>query len=140
MTSMPASRSARRMTLTPRSWPSSPGFARSTRMGRGCWIGSPVIGARDRSRCRSRTPESYTPALLPEHPGERPHDLAQGHASLGALDERGHQVFGTLRPLLEALDEPGDVPGTAGRLPGGERADPLRFQGGVGPERGDRPA
>src|SRR5215475_8631731 len=32
MTSMPASRSARAMTLAPRSWPSSPGFATSTRI------------------------------------------------------------------------------------------------------------
>src|SRR5262245_3692099 len=33
MTSMPASRSARATTLTPRSWPSSPTLARSTRIG-----------------------------------------------------------------------------------------------------------
>ena len=32
MTSMPASRSARAMTLAPRSWPSSPGFAMTTRI------------------------------------------------------------------------------------------------------------
>ncbi len=34
MTSMPASRSAAATTLAPRSWPSSPGLATSTRMGR----------------------------------------------------------------------------------------------------------
>src|SRR3990170_1946958 len=34
MTSMPASRRARAITLAPRSWPSSPGLATSTRMGR----------------------------------------------------------------------------------------------------------
>src|SRR5579862_2586413 len=33
MTSMPASRSARAITLAPRSWPSSPGLATSTRIG-----------------------------------------------------------------------------------------------------------
>src|SRR5581483_1681629 len=33
MTSMPASRSARATTLTPRSWPSRPTFASSTRIG-----------------------------------------------------------------------------------------------------------
>src|ERR1700756_1819625 len=33
MTSMPASRSARAMTLAPRSWPSRPGLATSTRIG-----------------------------------------------------------------------------------------------------------
>src|ERR1700712_2969712 len=32
MTSMPASRSARAMTLAPRSWPSRPGFAMTTRI------------------------------------------------------------------------------------------------------------
>src|SRR5581483_11882107 len=32
MTSMPASRSARAMTLAPRSWPSRPGFATRTRI------------------------------------------------------------------------------------------------------------
>src|SRR5689334_6702133 len=34
MTSMPASRSAAATTFAPRSWPSRPGFATSTRMGR----------------------------------------------------------------------------------------------------------
>src|SRR5579875_764429 len=34
MTSMPASRRARATTLAPRSWPASPGFATSTRIGR----------------------------------------------------------------------------------------------------------
>src|SRR5689334_20062312 len=34
MTSKPASRSARAMTLAPRSWPSRPGFATTTRYGR----------------------------------------------------------------------------------------------------------
>src|SRR5438552_3578123 len=34
MTSKPASRRARATTLAPRSWPSSPGFATKTRMGR----------------------------------------------------------------------------------------------------------
>src|SRR5436190_21140307 len=33
MTSMPASRSARAMTLAPRSWPSRPGLATGTRIG-----------------------------------------------------------------------------------------------------------
>src|SRR6478609_6164602 len=32
MTSMPASRNARAMTLAPRSWPSRPGFATNTRI------------------------------------------------------------------------------------------------------------
>src|SRR4051812_45351756 len=35
MTSMPASRSARAITLAPRSWPSRPGLAITTRSGRG---------------------------------------------------------------------------------------------------------
>src|SRR5262245_28131594 len=38
MTSMPASRNARAMTLAPRSWPSSPGLATSTRILRSAGI------------------------------------------------------------------------------------------------------
>src|SRR5262249_19085244 len=42
MTSMPASRNARAITLAPRSWPSSPGLATSTRIFRsaGIWVDS----------------------------------------------------------------------------------------------------
>src|ERR1700733_10877350 len=47
MTSKPASRSARAMTFAPRSWPSSPGFATTTRYGR-------IIEARVYARCRTR--------------------------------------------------------------------------------------
>src|SRR3954465_1427887 len=43
MTSMPASRSARAITLAPRSWPSRPGFATRTRI----FCSAAVIGSAD---------------------------------------------------------------------------------------------
>src|SRR6185436_15484625 len=55
MTSIPASRSARATTLAPRSWPSRPGFAMTTRMGRSAMTASlsPATGDRPgRRRCR----------------------------------------------------------------------------------------
>src|SRR6188474_1111469 len=48
MTSMPASRSALAMIFAPRSWPSSPGFAITTRTFRGTW--AEYRGAPDRHR------------------------------------------------------------------------------------------
>src|SRR5919112_4713908 len=73
MTSMPASRRARAMILAPRSWPSRPGFATTTRiffvllLGAGSVIGAPagrriIFGRRNRDvlgpgstpRCRAR--------------------------------------------------------------------------------------
>src|SRR5215472_12947063 len=48
MTSMPASRSARAITLAPRSWPSRPGLAISTRIGRDMRAGSVSVDDRDR--------------------------------------------------------------------------------------------
>src|SRR4029453_11369887 len=53
MTSIPASRSARAMTLAPRSWPSNPGLAIRTRMGRDipeCECISPCASVDDRHR------------------------------------------------------------------------------------------
>src|SRR5437762_5411563 len=43
MTSMPASRRARAMTLAPRSWPSSPGLATNTRILRPCANSAPLL-------------------------------------------------------------------------------------------------
>src|SRR4051812_12230425 len=43
MTSMPASRSARAITFAPRSWPSRPGLAITTRSGRGI---APILPSR----------------------------------------------------------------------------------------------
>src|SRR6476469_10789509 len=50
MTSIPASRSDRAMILAPRSWPSRPGFATTTRMG-------PLIAGRVYTRSRLRRRE-----------------------------------------------------------------------------------
>jgi hypothetical protein len=72
---MPASRSMRATTRSPRSWPSSPSLASTTRI---CWS-----AVRPRSvRCRCRTPR---PA--------RPRSLLGGVGTHG-VEDRGHQVDG----------------------------------------------
>src|SRR6185503_15899768 len=76
MTSMPASRSAAATTLAPRSWPSRPGLAISTRMG------------------SSIVPPSENRRLAPgaEDLAQHVHHLAQRRVGLGALHEGGHEV------------------------------------------------
>src|SRR5689334_18677859 len=55
MTSMPASRRARAITLAPRSWPSSPGLATSTRILRSAAIFSDSIKQRCNAEARRKT-------------------------------------------------------------------------------------
>src|ERR687891_2428113 len=84
MTSMPASRRARAMIFAPRSWPSRPGLATTTRITSedGCF----GVGAVD--------------AL------QRPHDFAFGAVGAGAVEQRLHQVAarrGAVAQLCERL-------------------------------------
>src|ERR1700674_330913 len=77
MTSIPESRNARAMTFAPRSWPSRPGFAIKTRMGRSGMRASlsirPEKGARARNLYFSRGTlflfrDSQDPVVLFPHP------------------------------------------------------------------------
>src|SRR5262245_17146792 len=58
---MPASRRPRATTLIPRSWPSRPTLARTTRGGRGVVIGGPCSGASCRGPCPRATPRRDDP-------------------------------------------------------------------------------
>src|SRR4029079_5552248 len=97
MTSIPASRSDLAMILVPRSWPSGPGFATTTRMG-------PLIAGRvyTRSRLRRR-----------EHDEDRE---VGGDGVEAVVDVRGDEDdrSGVDRAILVSDPDPA-VPGGAGR-------------------------
>src|SRR5439155_1463323 len=84
MTSMPASRSARATTFAPRSWPSRPAFATTTRIGRleiaGVDIRSvDLLQHRDLLADRRVCPRAFE---------EREHELASRLRSMAQLVER----------------------------------------------------
>src|SRR4051812_9584694 len=82
MTSMPASRNARAMTLAPRSWPSRPGLATSTRIGVVIFL-------------------QFSHFLVgSKHLAERIADLPEGRVRPHRVQEARHRV---LRPLGGAL-------------------------------------
>src|SRR3954447_16236468 len=85
MTSMPASRRARAMILAPRSWPSRPGLATTTRILRAVAV---VIGAGKRSGCS----EDGGLGIRPEDLLQGGDHLALGGAGAGGGDDRLHQV------------------------------------------------
>src|SRR5215813_12532919 len=120
MTSMPASRRARAMTLAPRSWPSRPGFAMSTRIGRSAPLSFAIVReefinslpqAARRQLAREVLPGApavrHAVLLLAGHLGERPRIAVRhehrvpteparaarrgGDRSPGAA-ERGHEL------------------------------------------------
>src|ERR1039458_890912 len=90
---MPASRSARAITLAPRSWPSSPGLATSTRIGG--FIYCPV---------RVQVTQASWPVLLDmrrlliraKHPAECVADLAQRRVSTHRIQNERHGVLRAL--------------------------------------------
>src|ERR1700709_1202351 len=85
MTSMPASRGARAMILGPRSWPSKPGLATTTRILRAVAV---VIGRGKRSGCS----EDGGLGVSAEDLLHRGDHLALGGADAGGGDDRLHQV------------------------------------------------
>src|SRR3712207_2686836 len=85
MTSMPASRSARAMTLAPRSWPSRPGLATRTRI---------FLSAISES------------GLLVEavHVAQRVADFAERGVGTHRLDGRRHRVVAVARGALQFFE------------------------------------
>src|SRR6266576_2166130 len=88
---MPASRSARAITLAPRSWPSRPGLATSTRIG--------FVICSDRARFligAEYVPQSVT-------------DLAQRRVGADGIQNVRHGVVRTLGRAPEAVQRPGHL-------------------------------
>src|SRR5215470_3641800 len=81
MTSIPASRRARAMTLAPRSWPSSPGLAMSTRI---FFIGSATNSAFS-SNC-----DLFVGAKSVAHGVA---DFAEGGVGFDGVVDEGHQII-----------------------------------------------
>src|SRR5262249_27369640 len=84
MTCMPASRKARATTLMPRSWPSRPTLARTMRRAVFVAVMQEIL-------------EACLPlrgaVVAAEHIGQGIHDLADGTAVAGSVDENGHEVL-----------------------------------------------
>src|ERR1043166_3586009 len=87
---MPASRRARAMTLAPRSWPSRPGLATSTRMG--------YPSGLDNRGLR----------VSAEHGAQRIADLAQGAIGLYRIQDERHGVRGTFGGTAQVVQRTGD--------------------------------
>src|SRR4030042_6293049 len=98
MTSMPASRSARQMTLAPRSWPSRPGLAIRTLI---FLSGMSSSFTRPGSKC-------YRLLVFPVDIFQGIHDLSQGGVGLDALQEIGHEVTVIPGGLFEVGESPFD--------------------------------
>src|SRR5690348_7353018 len=82
---MPASRRARAITLAPRSWPSSPGLATSTRIG-------------------GRMLEMRRLLVSPEHVAERIADLAERRVGPDRVEDVRHRVLGALGGAAERVE------------------------------------
>src|SRR5216683_2513206 len=110
MTSKPASRRARATTLAPRSWPSRPGLATSTR-------GATLENDR----------------LLELAPGLAQHvgDLAQGAVGLDGVDQHRHQVGVTAGGGADLAQEPSRLPGVTLAPDGSQALQLPRTVGGV---------
>src|ERR671919_134768 len=103
MTSMPASRRARAMIFAPRSCPSRPGLATTTRI---FWLdgAGSVMGARGRRRSYSDEPESAVRER--SAPARRRHGLARRREALALLVLA---VRAEVADLLAALRPEGPV-------------------------------
>src|SRR2546421_1299392 len=88
MTSIPASRSARATTLAPRSCPSKPGFAISTRI----FFGIRFASVEER--------------LLPDAEDLAHHvdDLPEGRLRADRVEDEGHRVLVSLARLPQAIE------------------------------------
>src|SRR5216684_320417 len=113
MTSIPASRSAAATTFAPRSWPSNPGFATSTRMGRFAPAISGGTGAVPPARPRRGEPGIVVVAV-----GEQGADLAPGERLERGLDPV-HRPAGADAVLYRR--GMGALPGALARFAQGQR-------------------
>src|ERR1700693_4333686 len=104
MTSIPASRSARAMIFAPRSWPSRPGFATTTRIFLSVEedILRPAAAA---LRARDSKSERRRLAVGPEHDLQGLHHFPLGGVRARGLEQPRHQVLvGVTRGLLQPLE------------------------------------
>src|SRR5215469_9671199 len=97
MTSMPASRKARAMILAPRSCPSSPGLATTTRKGLFIRLPASVMSVDERS------------AILAEHSAKHIAHLAHRRLSLDGPYYRGHDILPSDRGLFDLLQRAADL-------------------------------
>src|SRR5262245_13792476 len=92
---MPASRSALAMTLAPRSWPSRPGLAMTTRVFRPISLNNWLLDV-----------------FAPDFPQAVAH-LAQGCVGARGFDQQRHRVVARLGSHLESVERPSDESGVA---------------------------
>src|SRR4030042_2950124 len=113
MTSMPASRSARQMTLAPRSWPSRPGLAIRT------LVFFSVISSSTRPGSKRHRLLVFSVDVF-----QGIHDFSQGRIVLDGLQEKRHEVEVIDRRLLEIgqrLFNSGPRPALPHRTKAGDR-------------------
>src|SRR4030042_1654617 len=96
MTSIPASRSARQITLAPRSWPSKPGLATRTLI---FLAGISSSLTRQGSKC-------HRLLVFAVDIFQRIHHFSQRGVGLDALEQIGHQVIIIPGGLLEVRESP----------------------------------
>src|SRR4030042_6860452 len=94
MTSIPASRSARQITLAPRSWPSKPGLATRTLI---FLSGMSSSFTRPGSKC-------HRLLVFSVDVFQGAHDLSQGGIGLDTFQEIGHEVLVVAGGLLEVRE------------------------------------
>src|SRR3712207_3066462 len=116
---MPASRSARAMILAPRSCPSRPGLATTTRILRPEPPASAAAGLSAVPSMRRGSLEDGGLRIGAEDLLQGGHDLALGGVHAGAVEQRVHQVAVALRDLLELRERGLDLDAAPAR------ADPL---------------
>src|SRR5204863_9593321 len=126
MTSIPASRSARAMTLAPRSWPSSPGFAMMTRSFRFAIPlervrsipisagGPPFAMPICTFICKLQLDHRHFLVLAPHVP-QRIAQLAERRVGADRIEDGRHQVIGGRRRGPHAVERATDQIGVAGR-------------------------
>src|SRR5262245_30558528 len=133
---MPASRRARAMIFAPRSWPSRPGFAMTTRIAPGTW--AEYRGAPDRHRLLAGMAEPGERTLriharsrrepgAPRLRARRPRPAPRERPLAGGRRDRDHALpprplgrprplgLGKLLPLVERAHSEAGVVGAAGR-------------------------
>src|SRR5918911_4712776 len=135
MTSIPASRRARAMILAPRSCPSRPGLATTTRI----FLLLVPASTRRASLLRGRDHlEDRRLGVGPEDLLERGHDLALAGVRARALDDRLDQVGVARRRLLEPPERRLDLRAGAARAHRREPPYLLALERGVDPQDLDR--
>src|SRR5687768_9878762 len=123
MTSMPASRSARAMIFAPRSWPSRPGLATTTRS-----LRAPAGCISVHRRLEVRAP----------HVLQRGDDLALAGVRAGAVQQRRHEVRARARRATAQIGERDlDGAGVAARAYALQTVELLALERRVDPQRRD---